>query len=1058
MKKSRVLFYWFMIVFSTISFGQKQLEYLDRGLIAIKISNGVYLSWRIFGDEWQKVSYNIYRDDKKINLTPVKNVSNYIDNEGVLTSRYYVCPVINGIEGKKSKTIGVWDKNYFDIPLDIPPAGVTPTGESYTYNANDCSIADLDGDGEYEIVLKWDPSNSKDNSQSGYTGNVYLDAYKFNGTKLWRIDLGKNIRAGAHYTQFMVYDLDGDGKAEVACKTADGTIDGLGNVIGSATADYRNSSGYILSGPEYFTIFSGETGKALRTVNYIPERGNVSSWGDSYGNRVDRFLACIAYLDGKQPSVVMCRGYYTRTVLVAWDYRNNALTQRWIFDSNNPGYSSWAGQGNHNLSVADVDGDGKDEIIYGAMAIDDNGSGLWNTKLGHGDAMHVSDIDPSRPGLEEWKVNENSTSPGSALIDARTGEIIWKTDPQGDVGRGVAGDISANADGMECWGGTSGLMSSKGTYVGNYPSSQNFLIWWDGDLLRELLDGTRITKYGGGTLLQDSYCASNNGTKSNPSVTADLFGDWREEVIWRTNDNKYLRVYTTVNPTEYGLFTLMHDPQYRVSIAWQNVAYNQPPHTGFFLGNNMTMPPSPNIIINSKSVCNSNLSSEWKNIDIGVNVKPACVSQIDSNFEIKATGNKIGGNSDKFNYTYQSFSGDFEIIAEVNNITPVNNNYESLAGIMIRENLTPESKFIFIGISAKTGLLFEFRKNDSETASVGSILTTAKCPYWLKLNREGSVINSYYSADGETWTKIASTKTTFGLILHAGLASMSGNNEVYTNINYNNVYTSGFRTGNLILEQWKLSENKPLKDFISNTTQLPEADSVSTISNTELSAPVSSDNFVIRLRGYIIPPVSDKYVFNIAGKDSCILLLSNDTSVKNAKVIALVNQATSPREWTKADEQQSDSIYLEAGEKYYIEILLKALSNENNLAVAWSSSMFSKEIIYDQYLSLPEIEITDTTDTTIIDTTDTTLIIDKIIDKNISIYPNPVLNHLTVKINELVNNSFTAIIYNNIGSKVFEYDIKDKITRLNISNLKSGLYILQIKNEKNQWLFKIYKL
>jgi len=568
---------------------QRQIEDLDRGLLAVKTAGGVYLSWRVLGQEYLNTSYNVYRASTLLNAEPLTGASNFTDAGGTTGVEYSVAAVIDGVEQEKSAPVTAWAQNYRNIPLQRPAGGTTPDG-SYTYNANDISVGDLDGDGQYELVLKWDPSNSKDNSQSGYTGNVFLDAYEMDGTLLWRIDLGINIRAGAHYTQFMVYDLDGDGKAEVACKTADGTKDGVGTVIGDSSADYRNSSGYILSGPEFLTIFNGETGAAMVTTDYIPPRGSVSSWGDSYGNRVDRFLACIAYLDGQRPSLVMCRGYYTRTVLAAWDWRDGTLTSRWVFDSR-PNYTDYEGQGNHNISVADVDEDGKDEIIYGACAIDDDGTPLWNTGLHHGDAMHVSDIDPNRPGLEKWGIHEG-TGIGCALLDARTGEIIWHG-ANGDVGRGVSADLSAAWPGMECWGGTVGLRSATGEYVGSTPSSSNFLVWWDSDDLRELLDGTSVSKYGSGTIFSASYCVSNNGTKSNPGISADLLGDWREEIIFSAVDNHSLRLYVSTYPTVRRLYTLMHDPQYRVSIAWQNVAYNQPPHTGFFLGHGMTPPPPP---------------------------------------------------------------------------------------------------------------------------------------------------------------------------------------------------------------------------------------------------------------------------------------------------------------------------------------------------------------------------------------------------------------------------------------------------------------------------------
>ncbi|WP_091018513.1 MULTISPECIES: rhamnogalacturonan lyase [Paenibacillus] len=580
--------------------GARQMEYLDRGVVAVKTGTGVFVSWRLLGTEGSNVSFNVYRDGTKVNASPITNSTNLQDASGTSSSKYTVRAVVSGTEQAASAVASVWGNNYLSVPLSVPAGGTTPDGVAYTYSANDASAGDLDGDGEYELIVKWDPSNSKDNSQSGYTGEVFIDAYKLNGTHLWRISLGKNIRAGAHYTQFMVYDLDGDGKAEVAMKTADGTKDGTGVVIGDASKDYRNSSGYVLSGPEFLTVFNGQTGKALSTVNYESARGNVSSWGDNYGNRVDRFLAAIAYLDGERPSLVMARGYYTRSVLVAYNWRNGQLTKQWTFDSNTSGNSGYAGQGNHNLSVADVDGDGKDEIVYGAMAVDDNGKGLYTTGLHHGDAMHLSDLDPDRPGLEVFQVHETPSNAGVEFRDAGTGQLIWGVKTTKDIGRGMAADIDPRYKGAEVWADGS-LYTAKGQKLGTtLPSSTNFGIWWDGDLLRELLDSNRIDKwnYTNSTtmnLLTASGVSSNNGTKSTPNLQADLFGDWREEVVWRTNDSSALRIYTTTAVTDKRIYTLMHDPVYRLGVAWQNVAYNQPPHTGFYLGEGMSTPPVPNI-------------------------------------------------------------------------------------------------------------------------------------------------------------------------------------------------------------------------------------------------------------------------------------------------------------------------------------------------------------------------------------------------------------------------------------------------------------------------------
>ncbi|MCO6009987.1 rhamnogalacturonan lyase [Actinoallomurus purpureus] len=581
----------------------RQVEKLNRGLVSVRSGSGNFVSWRLLGTDPSGVAFNLYRGSTKVNSSPVTNSTNYYDGGAAAGAAYTVRPVVNGAEQAASESALQFANGYLDVPINPPAGGTTPDGVAYTYSANDASVGDLDGDGQYEIVLKWDPSNSKDNSQSGYTGDVYVDAYRLNGTRLWRIDLGRNIRAGAHYTQFQVYDYDGDGKAEVAMKTADGTKDGTGTVIGSSSADYRNSSGYVLSGPEYLTMFNGQTGAAMQTVDYVPARGTVSSWGDSYGNRVDRFLAGTAYVDGQRPSLIEARGYYTRTVISAWDWRNGAFTRRWTFDTNSSTNSGkgYDGQGNHQLSVADVDGDGKDEIVYGAMCVDDNGAGLWTTKNGHGDAMHVGDLDPSRPGLEEFKVDEDSSKPSSWFADARTGQILWQTSPNGDNGRGVSGDIWAGSPGAESWSAAAdGLRNTQGTVIGRKPSSTNFLVWWDADPVRELLDGTHIDKYGTSSdtrLLTGSGVASNNSTKSTPALSGDILGDWREEVVWRTSDSTALRIYTTTAVTDRRIVTLMHDTQYRTAIAWQNTAYNQPPHPSFFIGDGMAQPALPNIYV-----------------------------------------------------------------------------------------------------------------------------------------------------------------------------------------------------------------------------------------------------------------------------------------------------------------------------------------------------------------------------------------------------------------------------------------------------------------------------
>lgn len=617
LKVSKECFFVFIFFFTGVSaFSQQQMEYLNRGIIAVRTpGDSVFIGWRLLGTEPDDISYNIYRQSGngkpvKLNNKPLTESTNYIDGTvNLLTDNsYYVKPVLKGKEQQKSDSFILKANSpvqqYLNIPLKTP-SGYTP---------NDVSAGDLDGDGEYELILH-QTGRSIDTPSTGISGIPLFQAYDINGTFLWEISLGKNIREGAHYTQFMVFDLDSDGIAEFACKTADGTIDGTGKVIGDSTKDWRNLNkasgpfyGKVLDGPEYFTIFSGKTGEALATTDYIPNRYPLNGWnghggnggGDSTGNRVDRMLACVAYLDGEHPSVVMCRGYYGRSVLAAWDWRDGKLSSRWVFDSKD-GENPYSGQGNHNLSVTDVDNDGKDEIIYGSMVVDDNGQGLFSTGFRHGDAIHVGEFIPGRPGLQVFgihEIEENTTGPGVAVYDARTGEVLFKGSMNKDVGRGVAGDIDPANRGAEMWwAGSEWLFSITGERIGEMPPSINFIIWWDGDLTRELLDGNHIDKYKTGRIFTAEGCSSNNGSKSTPALSADLFGDWREEVIFRTTDNKNLRVYTTIIPTKYRFHTLMHDPQYRLAIATQNVAYNQPPNTGFFLGTEMKIAPKPDIIL-----------------------------------------------------------------------------------------------------------------------------------------------------------------------------------------------------------------------------------------------------------------------------------------------------------------------------------------------------------------------------------------------------------------------------------------------------------------------------
>ena len=591
------------------NFDKMQKEKLGRGVVAIRENpQDVVVSWRYLSSDPENTSFNIYRNGEKIANVPSSTGTFYRDN---YTSpgeiNYTVVPVIKKKELKQGKGNYSLPANapigYINIPLDIPADGVTLAGEHYTYSANDASLGDVDGDGEYEIILKWNPSNAHDNAHAGYTGNVFVDCYKLSGEKLWRIDLGKNIRAGAHYTQFLVYDFDGNGRSEVVMKTSDGTIDGKGTVIGDANADYREPGtpdnqrlqGRILTGNEYLTIFNGLTGEAMQTIDYTPGRGNLADWGDTWANRSDRFLAAVGYLDGVRPSAIMCRGYYTRSVLAAYDWDGKNLTQKWVFDSNTPGNEDYAGQGNHNLRVADVDGDGCDEIVYGQCTINNDGTGLYTTKMGHGDAIHLTQFTPSMKGFQVWSCHENKKD-GTTLRDAATGEILFQIPSPEDVGRCMAADIDPNHEGLEIWSWNSdGIFNSKGELINANMEGLpvNMGVWWTGDLLREMLDDNYIVKYdwNEGTckpVVVFENCESNNGTKANPCLQADILGDWREEVLMRTADSQALRLYVSPIDTDYRFHTFLEDPVYRISIATQNVAYNQPTQPGFYFGEGMT--------------------------------------------------------------------------------------------------------------------------------------------------------------------------------------------------------------------------------------------------------------------------------------------------------------------------------------------------------------------------------------------------------------------------------------------------------------------------------------
>ena len=630
-----------------------QMEKLDRGAVLIKrpgtSTTSYFISWRLLGTDDANTTFTLLRDGQ-----PYANGRIYKDVTSATvqcsaTQTFQVVTLKNGVEVEKTEPIKPWSSSYLQLPLDRPATGA----QGGTYSPNDCSVGDVDGDGQYEIFVKWDPSNSQDNSNNGITDNVYIDCYKLDGSKLWRIDLGVNIRAGAHYTQFMVYDFDGDGKAELICKTAPGSKDGEGNYVNQAatvdnikaasnTKDWRSSTGRINGGQEYLTVFNGLTGAAIHTIAYYPNRNTKAelsdaagtfNWGapdnksdnGSYGNRGERYLAAVAYLDGadKNPSGIFTRGYYGYAYVWAVDFDGSQLKHRWLHRSDSKtqwsvvdanmqesskvnapastageGRNTMFGNGNHNISIGDVDGDGKDEILWGSAAVDDDGKLLYSVGYGHGDAIHLADLNPDRPGLELFDIHEDEGEYAWDIHDAATGEILWKGGQSGvDNGRGAAADIVADSRGYEFWSSYGGFNSSgrdqnpfnviTGEKVATTNPPQNGRIYWDGDALDEMLDGITITKYPNTTALGIGIVTitgqSNNGTKSVPCLSADIFGDWREELIVRNSTDDGLIIYSTIETTSYRVPTLMHDHVYRMGVAWQNVGYNQPPHLGYYL-------------------------------------------------------------------------------------------------------------------------------------------------------------------------------------------------------------------------------------------------------------------------------------------------------------------------------------------------------------------------------------------------------------------------------------------------------------------------------------------
>lgn len=702
---------------------QRKMDVLSRGLVAVKTDNGVFLSWRRLGEEYYDVTYNIYRNGTKLNSTPLK-VTNYTDTGGSSLSKYTVSAVVRGIEQTQCKETKAWTGQVYEASscwsgfMEISLAKVydnTGADITETYVPNDAEIADLDGDGEMEIIIKRISTKDANDLFVSRTDGAYdrIDAYKLDGTLLWWIDVGPNmVSGGSHEINVIAYDWDGDGKAEVLLRGADDMIvhgqrgqqrQEYPQRIGTKGVDTRNTVShtanmtYTNTGGEYLVYMDGDHGiiyDAVRYMEYPLTRGKASDWGDNYGHRSSKYFFGAPFLDGRNPSIFLARGIYTRHKMVAYDVEpsDHSLTQRWYWeclDSNSP----WYGNGNHNYCIADVDMDGRDEIVYGSMVIDDNGKGLSTTGLGHGDALHCSDFDPFRHGLEIFACNEDN--PSMNYRDATTSHIYYRIVGTDDDGRAICANVSNNYPGAMGRSANTGIMSCVKDApiegLENYVTDLNFRIYWDGDLLSEMFSspGTereaKVEKPGFGRLFTSSGCKMNNWTKNTPCFLGDIIGDWREEFVSRlVETNTKIRIYTTAVPTDYSIYTLWHDHQYRQAMVWQMHAYNQPPHLSYFLGEmeGYTVAPPPlttngrtelangatiNTSYNDKHLLHNQYMNTSLNVEEGaapyiltINV-PTLVQGTNSN---STTNPKINRTTYTCNLTGGALTGDMRLVKQ----------------------------------------------------------------------------------------------------------------------------------------------------------------------------------------------------------------------------------------------------------------------------------------------------------------------------------------------------------------------------------------------------------
>ena len=564
----------------------------------------ILVSWRMFPTDNAYTAFDLYRTDGnglevKVNSEPIVNSTNFQDTKADRTvdNTYRLCYAGNN-ETLETYTITARQASEGLPFLTISLRGTADIDPLFPYKANDASIGDLDGDGMYEIVLKRlveivaDEEDVESATASKVRHTTLFEAYKLDGTFLWRIASGPNIPLG-NSAAFAVYDFDGDGKCEVALRTAEGTVFGdgteIGDINGDGKTDYRiPGANYIHGGPEFLSIIEGTTGKELARTDYIA-LGTSEDWGDDYYKRSSSYRIGLGNFSGTNTSILICRGVYAKMVLEAWDFQGGELSKRWRFDTTDGVHDSYAGQGNHSLSVGDVDADGMDEVVYGACTIDHDGKGLNNSGFGHGDALHLGKFDPSRPGLQIWSCFETG-SIGAALRDARTGEVLWRYNDSSDVGAALVADIDPASPGCEMWWFKGNVHSCTGVDLGYTASSCNMAIWWSGSLNRQLLNSRRIEapiEDSGRVFSIYEYKVDKRGSKSNPCFYGDILGDWREEMIMSAEDGTALYIFSTWYPTNYKFPYLMSDHVYEMSAINQNIGYNMPTQLGYYLGSDL---------------------------------------------------------------------------------------------------------------------------------------------------------------------------------------------------------------------------------------------------------------------------------------------------------------------------------------------------------------------------------------------------------------------------------------------------------------------------------------